>query len=105
VLRLALAGLVIVYVVLEAFAVEGAALMVLLGVVTLAAVVVLQAVADVVDGERSRAGVVPIGLALLFLVAAGATRTPELALGCFVCLGIEQLRLPSWARPKQVAEG
>jgi hypothetical protein len=87
-------------VVLEAVGAGAVALLVLLAAVVVAAAVGLQAVAEVVDDQRSRAGVMPIGLALLFLVAAGATRTPELALGCLVCLGLEQLRLPSWALPR-----
>ena len=76
---------------------------VLLVAVVVAAVVGLQTVASVVEGERSRTSAVLAGVALLSLLAAGATRTPELALGCLLCAGLDRLQLRVWIREARAA--
>ena len=70
----------------------------LLVAVVVGAVAGLEAVAAVVDGERSRTSAVLSGLALLSLVAAGATRTPELALCCVGFAALDRLQLRLWLR-------
>ena len=75
----------------------------LLGVV-IAAAAGLEAVAGVVDGERSRKSAVLAGLALLGFVAAGPARRPELALACVACAGLDRVRLRVWVRLLRAAE-
>ena len=87
-LRIAPAGLALLSVVLAATGLPGAALGALLAAVPLAAAVALLAVADVVDHGRSRVSVVPAAASLLLIVLAAASRRPEVALGCVVCLGL-----------------
>jgi hypothetical protein len=77
---------------------------VLLVAVVVAAVVGLQTVASVVDGERSRMSAVLAGVALLSLLGAGATRTPALALGCLLCAGLDRLQLRMSVREPRAAE-
>jgi hypothetical protein len=76
---------------------------VLLVAVVAGAAAGLEAVAGVVDRERSRTSAVLAGLALLSLVAAGATRTPAIALGCLACYGLDRVQLRVWARGVRAA--
>jgi hypothetical protein len=71
---------------------------VLLVAVVVAAAAGLEAVASVVDGERSRVSAVLAGLGLLSLVAAGAMRMTELALGCLLCAVLDGLQVRVWVR-------
>ncbi len=100
VFRLAPPGLALSAVLLGAAGAEGAALGVLLLAVPVAAAAVLYAVAEVVDQERSRTAAVPAGAALLLIVLAAATRRPELALGCLVCLAADHLAAESATRKR-----
>ena len=89
--RLAPAALGFLAVVLSSTGAESAALGVLLVAVPVAAAAGLGAVAEVVDHERSRTSVIPAALSLLLIVAAAATRRPELALGCLVLTAFQEL--------------
>jgi len=102
VLRLAPSGLALSAVLLGAAGAAGAALGILLLAVPITAVAGLYVVAEVVDHERSRAAAVPAAAALLLLVLAAATRRPELALGCLVCLALDQLHELGWTRARAV---
>ena len=67
----------------------------LLGAVPVAAGAALEAVCRVVDEESSRAPAILAGLAVLLVVAAASTRTPEVAFGCLALALVEAtLRLP-----------
>jgi hypothetical protein len=101
-LRLAPATLGLLAVVLSSVGANGAALGVLLLAGPFAAAAGLYVVLQVVDHERSRASALPAALSLLLLVAAAATRRPELALGCLPCVAADQLRFVSWPRPRAV---
>ena len=75
--------------VLAAVGLAGEALGVLLFAVPVAAAVGLQAVAGVVDHERSRVSAIPAAVSILLIVGAAAMRRPELALGCLLCFGAD----------------
>lgn len=99
--RLAPAALGLLAVVLSSARADSAALGVLLVAVPVGAAAGLYVVIEVVDHQRSRASAIPAALSLLLLVAAAATRRPELALGCLACAAADQLRLVSWTtRPR-----
>jgi hypothetical protein len=77
---------------------RGAALLVLLVGVVVSAAAGLQAVAEVVDGERTYASAALSALALGSLVAAGALRRPELAAACLVVAALQEVSAPGLDR-------
>lgn len=103
-LRVAPSALGLAAVVLYATGPQAVAFDLLLVAVVLGAAAGLEVVASVVDGERSRASAILAGLGLLSLVAAGATRRPELALGCAAFAGLDRLQLRLRVRVIRAAE-
>jgi hypothetical protein len=100
--RAATAGLALLSVVLSAAGVEGAAILVLVVAVPVAAAAGLLGVAEAVEHELSRLTCLPAAASLLLIVAAAATRTPVIALGCPILLGLERLRFSERPRFRAV---
>jgi hypothetical protein len=100
--RVAPAALGLFAVALSSAGADGTALVVLLVAVPVGAAAGLYVVLEVGDHQRSHASAIPAALSLLLLVAAAATRRPELALGCLACLTLDQLLAPR--RVRRVSE-